>query len=761
MKHPFGIALGLTVIAAGAVFVWWMTAGPGSVPPSKPPRPPEPREVARQLLQKWPTMNGAARRAAVPDMMKALQVEDEDVRLGVALAIDQAGKDAAPELVAHLHSPDAGVRYYAAWGLGRLGPDAKDAYSPLTQSLRDKNGDVRRKAAWAVVQLKPDPAATIPLLVALFTDVDIDVREAAADATATFGKAAVPQLLVAVQAPGPEVRRIAIRAIGAIGPDAADAIPMLRALLLDPDSGLQEESAAALAQMGKPAIPVLAAALKTDDRPMLLQVASGVGNPWAMAAGWRDPGVQRRQAIAALGKIGPDAIDVLLVALEDRYADVREQAASVLGSLGFRDRRIVQPLADRLADPDDSVRAQASWALNVLRPDARLLLPALKKAVKDDNVAIRLQTVDFLGKAGTAAVPLLLDALRDKDPKVQRQAVGALRVLDVDDETMLRAVTPLLKDDDATVRQYAVGVLHRCGPGAVPLLMTALKDNNESVRQQVVLALQSVGADEKLLRPALLEALKDGDPFVRAGTLGALTRFGPSAIPQLSEALKDRSPLVRKVAATALGRFDLKVAPLLIAALQDDDDQVWDAARKSLIGLAAENKKLLPLIVQALKSDNKNVRIGAAYVMERFGSDAVPYLVETMKDDPQPSVQWAAVDTIDTIGLPARKALLPLAEVAANPNSTVKMRDGAIAAMLKMHGLDLYRTEPVKAVPELLELLAERNATVRWSAALTLGAIGPPAKDAIPALTKALKDPSTSVSQTAQYALRRIQGKAE
>jgi HEAT repeat protein len=48
---------------------------------------------------------------------------------------------------------------------------------------------------------------------------------------------------------------------------------------------------------------------------------------------------------------------------------------------------------------------------------------------------------------------------------------------------------------------------------------------------------------------------------------------------------------------------------------------------------------------------------------------------------------------------------------------------------------------------------------VRWTAAASLGNIGPEAKAAIPALTEALKDSDPSVQQTAQIALQQIQRK--
>ena len=48
---------------------------------------------------------------------------------------------------------------------------------------------------------------------------------------------------------------------------------------------------------------------------------------------------------------------------------------------------------------------------------------------------------------------------------------------------------------------------------------------------------------------------------------------------------------------------------------------------------------------------------------------------------------------------------------------------------------------------------------MRRLAISALGAIGPAAKDAVPALTEALKDEDRRVRQAAQFALRRIKGK--
>ena len=117
----------------------------------------------------------------------------------------------------------------------------------------------------------------------------------------------------------------------------------MRPLFLNSNSGLADEAAAALAVLGKPAIPTLAEALQTAPTDPAAQVMRGLGSPWAMFAAWHDYPEQHRRALRSLGKIGPDALDQIVAALHSPNSDIREQAAGVLGAIGFRDRRVVVP----------------------------------------------------------------------------------------------------------------------------------------------------------------------------------------------------------------------------------------------------------------------------------------------------------------------------------------------------------------------------------------------------------------------------------
>lgn len=86
-----------------------------------------------------------------------------------------------------------------------------------------------------------------------------------------------------------------------------------------------------------------------------------------------------------------------------------------------------------------------------------------------------------------------------------------------------------------------------------------MKSSSSVERLHAVHALQERVKEKDLVVPALAEALKDEDPFVRRDTARALGSFGPEAkdaVPQLFLALRDREPGVRKAATQALKKID-------------------------------------------------------------------------------------------------------------------------------------------------------------------------------------------------------------
>jgi len=81
-------------------------------------------------------------------------------------------------------------------------------------------------------------------------------------------------------------------------------------------------------------------------------------------------------------------------------------------------------------------------------------------------------------------------------------------------------------------------------------------------------------------------------------------------------------------------------------------------------------------------------------------------------------------------------------------------KDRVIAVRL----LPGHKQDAAQVVPAMIEALKDKknDTDIRWSAAIGLGYFGDSAKEAIPALQDALKDPDARVREAAGVALSRI-----
>src|SRR5262245_50409380 len=120
--------------------------------------------------------------AAVPDLIKALEDEDWEVRNQAAVALGVIGpeaKAAVPALIDVLQGEDKYLRSHAATALGKVGRQAGTAVPALTRALQDKDEDVRRNAAAALGQIGPDSKGAVSDLIELLKDERKPVRQQA------------------------------------------------------------------------------------------------------------------------------------------------------------------------------------------------------------------------------------------------------------------------------------------------------------------------------------------------------------------------------------------------------------------------------------------------------------------------------------------------------------------------------------------------------------------------------------------------------
>lgn len=183
----------------------------------------------------------------------------------------------------------------------------------------------------------------------------------------------------------------------------------------------------------------------------------------------------------------------------------------------------------------------------VPRSPTRELSPELKQ-----RLAKIVELAD--GDAATA-LPTLIAALSDPDPKIRAAAAEALGEMDHGD-AMAPLGRALEQDRDADVRTAAAEAMGEQGDATslVPLGKALVQDADSDVRAAAAEALGEIGGLEAV--PLLRAGLKDAESEVREAVVDALANIGgPEAERLLRQALTDKDEDVREAAADALAKL--------------------------------------------------------------------------------------------------------------------------------------------------------------------------------------------------------------
>ncbi len=273
----------------------------------------------------------------------------------------------------------------------------------------------------------------------------------------------------------------------------------------------------------------------------------------------------REQAAGQLRAYGPEAeaaIPTLVeIAKTDSDYGARLGAASALGAMGAA---AVPALRGLLAPGELQDRWGVIFALGKIGQAAAPAVPELAQILKTDTDQKQRQAAaETLGKIGAdaaSAIPALIDAMRDKDQFVRYHAVVALGAMGPAAPQAIPALKKALRDSYVEVCWAAVVSLGKISPReALPELIATLKTATSwSHRSEAAEALGKMGKDAQAAIPALIDALRDKDNFVRERAIESLGMMGPAAkeaVPALQQALKDPYKPARKAASKALERI--------------------------------------------------------------------------------------------------------------------------------------------------------------------------------------------------------------
>lgn len=418
-----------------------------------------------------------------------------------------------PDGLKALQHPDAKVRYRAVKTLAELGPLAKFAVPELREALKDKNGVVRVKVAEALWKIDKTPSTVLlPVLLQALKDKDPGVRAAAPPVIALLGskaKTALPALTEALKDKSLDVKLSAVAALGELGPVAQDTASNLLELTADKEFFLLEPFVgASLANLGGGVVPVLTNAL-ADQSPARRRVAAAAlgtlgpsaapaGGPLAKALQHDDPAT-RQLAARALGKIGPDAkstLPRLETILTDKVPAVRIEAALATWFI-TKDAKHIGVLVKALDDASANVRDSACQALAAMKAGAKDAVAPVAKLLSDKDLRVRaVMTLGEIGPASAKALPELKKLMQDKDGETQLYAAFAVWQITGDAKESLAVLEKTL----GTEAHYAQSIV----------LLGAMRTAAQSMLPTLVALYRAedVPAD----RQALADAIKKIDP---------------------------------------------------------------------------------------------------------------------------------------------------------------------------------------------------------------------------------------------------------
>jgi HEAT repeat protein len=449
------------------------------------------------------------KKAIVQELLPFVRHQDEDVRRSVVERLGQIGhgqEAAIQALIAALEDQGGmvDIGYYAGISLGKIGYGHQAAIQALRKALDSSSGFVAAAAYESLKHLTSVQAAHSAQRNALISRWGVSdefLRQASAESEGQVGRdqeVVIPALLEGLQSPEYQKRRGALEMLEPFSKHPA-VIPAMLTVLRDPiwyvrrdvatilgriGSGQEEVISALLAYFHDPASPVRRAAVESladlaqgreevivalidlwQHEPdsilhmcvgnNLRKVASGqqMAVPLLQAALIKSQNVERRrQMVTSLWMGMPEesgqdlATAVLLTALSDADAYVRQWAAKGLGHVGNGQKDVIPALLKALHDPERGVRSEAAESLGAVASGQEQVIAALLKALHDPEKSVRAHAAESLGKVASdqeLVIVALLRVLKERD-YVGTAAAKGLERMKIADPTEFRQALRLL-----------------------------------------------------------------------------------------------------------------------------------------------------------------------------------------------------------------------------------------------------------------------------------------------------------------------------
>jgi HEAT repeat protein len=411
------------------------------------------------------------------------------------------GARLAPELVLLMQDNDPEIRQASAHALGQVIPAIGVAVPALDRLLKSTMPADRQAAGRALVDMVRVPmdltdpwhrtagqgdivataCAVLPLVGRGLGDPDSEVRRLCAggirqgaialnsEAEHGFGgsqdrRGVVPYGTEAIKVPTPGELLMALQRLAT---GLKEQTPMLAPLLQDPDletcvsanEALEAVADTRLAwqQIRKTVAPAANAALDK----LLLEGLRPAVTSLAEELSRKETRI-RLAAFYVLESLGPEsapAAGAVVATIKDPDSFIRWAAARTLAKMAPAEpKKAVAGLAELTADPNGDVRGAALSGLRRYGSAAKDGVPALSRALQQDDPGTKLlalQALAGIGPGAEPAVPALTAALSAPQAELRAAAARALGKIGPAAASAEGTLIKMLQDPDADVRQAA------------------------------------------------------------------------------------------------------------------------------------------------------------------------------------------------------------------------------------------------------------------------------------------------------------------
>lgn len=750
--------------------------------------------------------------ADFPEQPTAFRQPHDAVR-----ALARLGPAASSYLVRMLLKHDrAEARQLAAHTLGQMGVAAEPAVPALARALADPSRNVRLTAADALAHLGTRAAPAVPALARAFRDEPPAAGDQRGLEGSPSARLAIIRALAAAGEPGRKalaevvvpalvddlkndrtVRVVTGIQLSACGPVAAPCLPHVVAQLRKrPAEILDDQLFHAILDLGPDGIGYYRQLLADpNDEIRGYALRALYGRPMDLTPLAPDVAAAMRHANPKTRRDAVDQVDRF------RVPPPPELVAAAVGLLG-----------------DRGVMAQPPWTgLDALDkgPVTRALVYAGRRAVPGTAAAltsadplVRVHAATALGEIGPAAADAVL-ALREleKDRDVGTAVAAAqARYKITADADALAGLAALAEGRPVAARLFVARALAGCGPAAAAqegVFLPLLDDENPAVRDAARAAACELGpgakrvgarvaadirgpADVGRLRPAELTKLGPGLAPAVPALRSIMREQGPGKLFAEYELLKAIGPAARAAAPELVeiatsdhdftgGAFEALIAirppPALAvqaarAGLRNRHGSVRASALELLGGTGPAAGEALPLVRAALRDPEPAVRAWAIYAGIRIEGTARPYL-EQLRTELRPNRERGRFgDAGSEFAVRVVPRLAPeMPEVVPVVLELLMRRADGLESSNRRRALRAlagYGAEARGVVPPIAAELAGPAPVVsddRAELCEALGAFGPAAAAALPALRARAEAPGWKVAWAARRAIDRIEGR--